>query len=253
MNKFDLDNLLIYLCNMGGRSDAVFTQNLQKVENELKLITAADRAKINRSYIFTQLYRSEGATRRQRLEVAKLLLKYKIPVNSTEKTLPLPSALFYAIESGDAEAAEFLLKNKADPNEYIEMEPFNKEKQNTVDRVPLLTYSEACEGTETSRLLLKHGAAVNAKSSNGLSVIPYFFRARLSPGNYKRLKSRVKFLCNWGYDLKQQEGSGHSTTNDIILYHIAKGMTKTFAEYETRRRDWEKFTKQLSAGRAQAR
>ena len=123
--------------------------------------------------------------------------------------------------------------------------PFYNDRGVPEDKVPLVIFSEVVRGTETTRLLLKHGADVNCRASDGRSIIPYVFKAVLQGWNFDQLRARTALLCKHGYRLSQTEGPGLATVNDHILYYISGNFSRRFEEYYECAQEWGKFTKPL--------
>ena len=194
--------------------------------------------------IFSQLYRGSETTKLEKLALAKILVRYKINLKTPYKGV-VGSALSHAIKRGDAEGAELLLKHKADPHEFVSCEPFYG-KRGQYDNIPLVIFSEVCGGTETTRLLLKHGADANACASNGMSIIPYYYHAVLQSGEYEHLKSRTKLLCKFGYDLNKKEADDKFTPRERIDFLLANKFSETIEGYTELKRDWDKAVKRFN-------
>ena len=235
------------LVNLIHQPNENFDEKIAQITTWLTAQSRAVRQAFDGNRILTQIYRSPRLNRTQRLSVARLLIHNNISIKSPYEGI-LPSALCHAIGNGDAESAAFLLKHNADPNEVVWCQPWPPKAPE--DKVPMVIFSEVCGGTETTKLLLQHGATINARASDGRSIVPYHFRAKFPGWNYERMKERVKLFCKFGYDLNQKEGPGGATTNDHIIYRLSSEFaTESFEGYQKIKKDWDKFSQKIQKQR----
>lgn len=161
-------------------------------------------------------YTEEGnkfcwAVNENKIEEAKSMLKANPKLVYSIWKLKGWSPLFCAIRSEQKETVEWLLANGADVN-YAIKDPEKRKDWNGVDgQTPLFAAIDfGREDTDIVKLLLKHGAQINIKATDGETPLHHAVT--------KQNKRMVEVLLSNGADVNAKDNSGKMPLTLALMF-----------------------------------